>query len=414
MATLPNELLRAVLSNLYQADLCALSLCSHRLHSIAEPFLHADFVQKGNSEIPLFLRTVARKPHLSKHVKTMSVSFKRRTYPLPRFRLSDLATQDRASLRRCMPDDIFGSRDCDEWAQNLFEFEVWDAAVALLLVLFSSSLKTVTLKWFKDISEHAFSAAVLSHASNRLSPQPRPFLTNLNTVFFGGSPEFALDCHQVHQWAMIPSVKQLHADAVDDTGRAEEVSQFSTTDVSLKSSSLDAPALYCFLRSFTSLRHFSYGHLRYISYRHRRVTILDPSAVSNGLQKSKHSLESLTLTIENPKYLGGIPGSPPMGSLAGFSALKVLDVDIEMLVGWEGSTPLRYSPEQIEAFMSALPENLESLVLRNCKYAVIDCIDEIFLTGKIPVKLRSLKVSIILAPGGGRGLSRPWSVLAVG
>ena len=407
MGILPNELLRVIFSNLYQPDLYALSLCSHHLHSIAEPFLHADFVQKGNSEIPLFLRTVARKPHLSKHVRTMSVSFRRRLHPPPRFRLSDLATQDRAILRRCMPDNIFGSRNCDEWAQDLFEFEVWDAAVALLLVLFSSSLQTVTLKWFKYLSEHTFSAAVLSHASNRLSLQPQPLLSNLNTVFFGGPREPALTCHEVHQWAMIPSVKQLHAYAVDDTGRAEEVSRFSTTDVSLKSSSLDSPGMYCFLRSFTSLRHFSYGH--------RGGRILDPSAVNNGLQKSKHSLESLALTMENPEYLRGVRGSPPMGSLAGFSALKVLDVDIEMLVGWEGSSPVWYSPEQIEAFMSALPKSLESLVLRNCKYAVIDCINEIFLTSKIPLRLRRFKVSIItLTPGGGRGLSRPYSVFAVG
>jgi hypothetical protein len=55
-----------------------------------------------------------------------------------------------------------------------------------------------------------------------------------------------------------------------------------------------------------------------------------------------------------------------MGSLAGFSALKVLDIDIEMLVGWERSAPVWYSPEQIEAFMSALPKSLKSLILRNC------------------------------------------------
>jgi hypothetical protein len=49
------------------------------------------------------------------------------------------------------------------------------------------------------------------------------------------------------------------------------------------------------------------------------------------------------------------------------------------------------------------------------RYAVMDCIDEIFLTGKIPLRLRRIKVSIIiLASGGGRGLSRPQSVLAVG
>lgn len=100
-------------------------------------------------------------------------------------RLSDLSIHDRAALWKHVPSDVFGSEYCESWARDLFEVGNWHAAVAFLLVLFSSSLKGVGVHGFWDFPEQTvdYINTVLNYASQKFHPRSHPFFPKPGAVF---------------------------------------------------------------------------------------------------------------------------------------------------------------------------------------------------------------------------------------
>jgi F-box-like len=398
LSTLPIELLTAIFSQLSpeaRSALWGLSLCNRHFHAVAEPLLYRHFIQHSKLEIPCFFRTIVAQPHLLRHVRSMEVSFydlRGATNLTPFFRMSDLSFEERMSLQKYMPNDIIGPEIRETWLRHLFEDSDWHAAVALLLALLSSSLECVQVHYYRDpVHMPEYISVVLNHASGNLSTLP--FFPNLYSVLLGYFPEpsFRRRRNQVHEWLMIPTVREMKASNLKDysSGFIKRPLNSHTTHLTLDQSLLEGVPMVDFLSNLCGLEYFSYhqfGH-SYFSFK----------AALNGLASSRHTLKSLTLSSTHQIYplrLGMLPWTPDFSKLP---ALEFLDVDIEMLVGWrDGERPQDYTYQQLETFIQTLPENLKSLTIRGCGAAVNNCMDELFVKRHALAKLKKLKVSIIL------------------
>lgn len=395
LSTLPVELISAIFRGYCPtSSLWALCLCNRRLHTIAEAFLYEHFNQHSTTEIPYFLRTVARKPHLLKHVRSISVSFcdlnSAPDHP-PSFRMSNLSIEDRQCLRRYIPDD-FSPEYCDFWAQQVFEDMLWEAAVAFLLVLSSSSLECVSMHRYASPTH--FMAAfncVLSHVAKL----PRPFFPNLHRVFIEYPPVALFLSRQryfLYDWLLLPGVNQLEVTLFRDyrTTFTKRPKNSHTTHLSLKLSLLEGNPMADFLSNLCALQYFAYQQVGHSYFAFQQA--------AKGLVNSRRTLKSLTLSLTHQAYplkLGMLPATPDFSLLC---ALQTLDVEIEMLVGWRaGERQRQYDNQQLDNFIKTLPENLENLVIRGCGIAVGDCMYELFVKRRALSNLKMVKVSVIVA-----------------
>lgn len=111
-------------------------------------------------------------------------------------------------------------------------------------------------------------------------------------------------------------------------GKFEQPLLLPTKSLSLEGSGIPHPHLMRLLRYFPDLEHFRFSN---------PVNIFEPPRLLKSLRHLKHSLQSFTVTgrayivhwYSESVTLKGFP----IGSLADFARLKIIDLDVHMLLG---------------------------------------------------------------------------------
>jgi len=127
-------------------DLANVAICCKHFALLSEPFLYSTFTQTGRHCVGPLIRTLSTKPYLARYFKHLYGIYIDDT--VPQLDLSILDQDARDWIRRQLSDQLYGSEFCDTWLSKLFYPQNWDAAMALLLVLFSESLESVCIENF--------------------------------------------------------------------------------------------------------------------------------------------------------------------------------------------------------------------------------------------------------------------------
>ena len=145
---LPKELLVGVLENIGDVENRAqVSLASKRLHEAIEPMLYSSFRQTGREATGAFIRTILKKPHVVRYVKSFTAHSINSRYALatelrpvstmlPRTNFKQKIAQmmSRISLISHVQDAPWIGIDADEWLTDFYR-SYWDACTAFLLLL---------------------------------------------------------------------------------------------------------------------------------------------------------------------------------------------------------------------------------------------------------------------------------------
>jgi len=299
-------------------DLANVSLCSRRFHELAEPILYSSFTQTGENAIPAYLRTVSKKPHLTRLVKRFTAS------PWDPLDLSFIEGDEQmvSWVRSFMPASVHGELFCEDWFRVLVSGVNWDPAVALLLLLFSSSLEQLDMQSYGYGTNCTYINAVLANISlEQLKPNAVGSLLTLTRVSLEyGDTEGGMRLNYLAPFLKMKSVTDFRGHMISGEGQTQ-LAIFYTTNVKLNYSNFDAEAMRTFFRGFHSLKNFEFvdggSNVGYDD--------LCPPAARDGLLNSKDSLERLVLT-RYEDIPGDDMGDPlalqPFGSMVEFKKLR--------------------------------------------------------------------------------------------
>lgn len=425
---IPNDVLLTILEHVPQRDLTSVSLLNQQFHFLTEPILYSTFTQISQRKVPTFLRTIIERPELARHFKNLRAvdgniddRFIAGPFRHDYFNIRDFGRKSQQyTLRRYMPDQILGSKFCDDWYSLLCVrigtrgpyLPTWDSVIALLLVMLPS-LETIEFgrySWKARYGQLDDDEAFLSHALNYMrigddkaktlygypyihailhaATTHHSLLSRLRRISLSGytTPTNYVDTMDVDHFRLylrIPSITSLHGLYVTGNFESVEINK-NITKVTLIDSDLDANSLRNFLSSFHNLKVLHYAH------NNSHINPLVDNVMCDGLMNSKNSLEVFKLATN-----AECPAQEPfyrslLGSIGDFFSLKVLDIEIFALIGWPQNG---YSEHQLQVFKSAIPERIEDLTLRGCTKDVNDCLDAWLLQMKFPSRLKSVKVS---------------------
>lgn len=302
---LSNELLVEIIRHIdLTKDLANMSNTCKILSRVAEPFLYSTFTQTRRHSVAAFLRTVNTKPYLARLVKHFSARPSRIATPSLEAQL-DLSILEGKStviwLRTFLSDALYGPQFCDCWLLQIFSLKNWNATIALLLVVFSESLESISFsdyatgdgfEYIDEVLEIMNIAQNISISQNRLS--------RLNHVgmHYSGIESVDFMPLSIH-WLQLQSVKDFRGyGAFQDDQQSMEENDYSqiilpTISFSLESSNVDGEAMRNFLHCFHGLQKFEYHHSKAIRESH-----MSPHAIGIGLKNSAHCLEELTISNE--------------------------------------------------------------------------------------------------------------------
>lgn len=315
--SLPSESIGEILYLLDTKDLANVSLCSRRFRDLAEPYLYSTVSHQ--IKLPALLRTLASRPTLAQHVKHIALSDS-----APSMDMSILSEADLTWLRGCLPSNRYGEEFCRKWYNGLFLGYVNDAMFALLLELFSTTLRSIeSVPFGTEYTWYRFSAGVLGVAAVEQEYHKGTALSSLHRVTFLGHETHRMELRSLAPYLKLKSVTDFrgHINSARRTFEQdllEEELVFHTHNVCLTESNIDARELKKFLRCFHSLKRFEYEQVKGVGSHHS----LDPSALREGLANSKHCLEELTISNKNTFMGGCCDVAETLGSLADFEILR--------------------------------------------------------------------------------------------
>lgn len=316
--------------------LASVSLSSKTLHSSAEKYLYRtlDFSNDRGPAISALLRTISLRPELARYVESLII-FTPDTYmddcDLGEFDLSLLEDKEndhtRDWIREKLQDSIYGTPFCDNWYSEIFGGENGDATAAMLLVVFSR-----TLKYYKQLNAaYSFGGPYLERVlafmrSSQLEDQiPSSCLAKLENVHqdFTDSIEYKKSLYFALPFLKLKSVKCYQCTDVDFASPFRQ-QNFTQTSLILERALLRPCVYESFLQCFRNLKHFSCEFVRGLdTYAYDNqdgdedVYGLSGRAAVEGLMHSSTCLEELNLTMTEYE---GVLGNGPIQTLWGLQS----------------------------------------------------------------------------------------------
>lgn len=304
-SALSNELLIEIFRHVgLTRDFASLSSTCKLFSSLAEPFLYSTFNQTGRHSVAAFLRTVNTKPHLARLVKHFSARPHSFAAPSlePQLNLSILENENMLVwIRNFLSDALYGPEFCDNWLMQIFSRTNWNAATALLLIMFSESLESVSIANYatSDGFEYIDEVLEIMNIAQNTSTS-RHTLSRLTHVSIDYSRIEPGDFIPLTiNWLKLQSVKDFRGyGALQDYQQSLEDNDYSqiilhSISLSLENSNVHDEALRDFLHCFHSLQHFEYHYSKSVRDNH-----ISPHAIGIGLRNSSHCLEELKISNE--------------------------------------------------------------------------------------------------------------------
>lgn len=409
--TLSNELYIEIFRHLDAKSLSEISLCCHRFYDLVPPIFYRTYVQQDYDYEPdPFIRTIFEKPHLSRYVKHFTghggVGI-----------MASLPETHRSLIREGLLPNYFDHQDVVEnWCEDAFVEESWDAVTAILLLNFASSLESITMLSYGDSeivngpdNVHINTVLRKMRELQDNSKSTIPCMAKVRKVHLQSDKSLIeIQIALILPFLRLKSVREV---TVEQLGNhfGTDYDLFTglplhhhITDLSLKRCDIDDVAFRNFVQSFPSLKRF---HLEHTGGYNERP----PPVIGDHLAHLKHCLENLTIDApfwRQSQHGGWIDdesddeddyeGSdlydelPSMiGSLGQFQKLTKVKIACDILVRkgtcWD-------KPHHVEAFVKSLPPFLEHLAILSCRIRGVEA--GLSLLSQKPAHLKTLKLTV--------------------
>lgn len=328
-SSLPNELIREILTLVQPEDLENFAQLSRNVFRLAFPFLneHRALIRKYHTlrndidpgATATLLSTVIANPRIGSYVKKVDLSRLKESmanaYAKKELEIFTTAALDSECLKRPSEEDVLDER---EFWSNTIQDGNEDILLAILLPLLPN-LEALSVEagstqpnWYGSAIEQAASAT-------------RPTLCKLAHIRLNPRGGDAYHITAVQKFCALPSVRVLTAPKATGVNCLHELSPDTKSDVThlkLWESCIDSKALYEFLQGFPKLQSFTYSFENTIHWASQDAFLIRSSLLAH----CKHSLQSLTLLAPDYGFL------PFMGSLRGFETLKEVYTEWSFLI----------------------------------------------------------------------------------
>ncbi len=391
----PDEVILEIIRQVDDSKtLASISRASHRLHGFAESYLYSVFAQVDfwGEAISLFLRTLLRKPHLGRYVKTWIGMSCDATW-IPMEKLDD---EDLALLKLAARWVSCGTQDIDDWI-GLAVNGHWDTLAAVLLCLLPNLEEIEFIEYgnsegFPYVESVLQRAAQLQetstcHYNSRRSPirsglhhypeekamfmkliesgpdrrelewPPVEFaLAKLQRVSLSyyeeDFPRASITPYQILPFLNLKSVARFQVHMLGNSFSPVENHfappiatlytfplpkfKFTTSELVLTHSALSGVDLEKFMNYFTALKRFEYN----FDYDFEAITELAentdcvPPKLTSALAHLVETLEELSITQEKYREKVILPqADQPIEALTDFKQLRKLTASANMLLG---------------------------------------------------------------------------------
>ncbi|KAH6663459.1 hypothetical protein B0J14DRAFT_609043 [Halenospora varia] len=343
-----------------------------------------------------------------------------------------LAKKDLVLLRQFIPVELLGDDYCYDVLNIPDEHLAWNALATIALLACLSTVQNVKICVRRRVAmpylARIFALGRMPLETSTSDLGKHAFFSKIQHVCITSFDKMLrVETHKIisecFKLAMIPNITLVNFAESPSSysmmfGNApNSPMQIETKELGIKDSQLSPPLLKAMIAHFIALKCFRYEHGESWGLP-LPSCLLIPRTLKEGLCNSRHSLEELVLSDWNYPW-GETPEDGlrklPFGSMAEFTRLKIMDVEIEMLAGKDdffdisgansdeedsdsergglrqGSIP-QFTPEQVSMFFNALPPALQHLIIQECMGSVWDCIDEFLNRSKTPPKLQTIKV----------------------
>lgn len=402
---LPKELLVGVLENIGDVENRAqVSLASKRLHEAIEPMLYSSFRQTGREATGAFIRTILKKPHVVRYVKSFTAHSINSRYALatelrpvstilPRTNFKQKIAQmmSRISLISHVQDAPWIGIDADEWLTDFYR-SYWDACTAFLLLLLPN-IEQIQLRVYESsLSNYGErdSPRYLTKAFSGASQQTKTFLAwhkTLRSITIENWKECGPLIGSLAVFSGFESIKSFTILGSEDFDEeyyedAKIPLIADLTSLSLLSSNIEADTLKDFLSHCSQLKYLEYFH-KEVSDRYGPPDAHDnnfsPAEFGRGIDHLHKILEELVV-VASDYWLNMMPFNP-LGSLAGFEVLRLFDTTECILLGRDKTDPAYfgwtrwhqyYTIEELRESVLNLPCSLQHLTVRNCRVDIYE------------------------------------------
>jgi hypothetical protein len=410
--SLSAEIALEILSLASRTDLQNLSVCSQRFHSLTQPLLYKTFQQTGIEAIPNIIRSIVAKPHLARYIKHVDLTLFAQHEEKIDINISPISLEYRAFVRSQLRGRLAsfkGYSTAGIYNRIMSCKDNWEALAALLFIICSANLESITMQCQKY--EPTYILSILELAANR----KRPYFPKLRRVTLMPHPDFA---HQIREpiscfdeilshTLRIRHLPELHLKhffyplhtifVPDRNSQTESQETFAIKVLSITDSHLDPGYFRVTLTHFDALTHLKYQHVKPAGVSYQLHLI--PEMIEEGLFKSRHTLEVLVLEeseADDTLPHGGI--YHPLGSMGDFEKLKVIKIQASRILDYTSVCSHRdktctYTPKRGTAFTTGLPPSLEHLRLSDCRPSIYGPISQLLLSAKLPPNLKTIKVS---------------------
>jgi hypothetical protein len=358
--------------------------CNQTLNRIATPMLYLNFIESGCKSAPKLLRTALSNPQLANYVRR----YTGKGIPKGEFldvsdfsHLDFTACQERLNaLQVTLKETGATIEDMENWVIGIRKGR-WHAVTSLLVLLLPNLEDIEMINYRHDDTgdmEHALALAARLQGSGISSPFSLEHLADVSLSPFAQPdvpeaedplgfylwPESEyLHFSDMEPFLRLPSVESVAVSRLTSDGTGSGFSQlfaapepfrFSTKELEITDSCVDAWWLVRFLRVFISLRKFSYNHV---------AKEQDPDFLPQDIGKAIAHLHSCLEELEISDICeqnGKWTAPREIGSLAEFERLKSIEVSGSILFGYpddqDGSIP-------VVRLCEVLPKSVERLVL---------------------------------------------------
>jgi hypothetical protein len=344
----------------------ALALCSKRLHELTTPSVYSSFNDVGR-HLPLFLRTILRKPILATYVKRLFITAEADGYNNSDWVKQHFKEEDWRLLRAVLVEDL-DDEDAADKSMLAIQAGRWDATIAALIPKLAN-LKSMTIyeyvgdqeddesEYFSEMldrlttpSHNGRHDAVLSKLVKISVPNPANWRSAtiqgmVKLIKFPSLVSFSCSSVNGYHWHMLDPY------------------QFSIKELTLLNILFDDASFETFMRCCPQLEILSIQQDDLFNGN----GFFSPKVFGRCLSHVKSTLKSLEIIRCYEERLA-VPNK--LGSLAGMEVLEFLSLPVDMA----------FQPEQEGDDMGIngkLPTTLISLELWNCSRRIWEEMDRL-------------------------------------
>ena len=320
--SLPNELICEILKLIQPEDLENFAQTSRNVYSLAVPFLtaHRALIRKYHTlrnntsprSITDLLSQILANPCIGSYVRKVELSQlelrplsdSKVVYTKEELEIFTTAALDSECLQKPLEEEILDERDFYSQEIQVGNDDILLAILLPLLpnlVALSAEPPPTRISWYDKAVEKAAFATT-------------PTLSKLTQIRLDARGRYGIHLAEIQKFSALPSVRvitALKACGMDCLHEISPDTNSHVTHLKLWESTVDAKALYEFLRGFGKLQSFTY------SYSYTHGTPNDAFLIrASLLAHCKATLQSLTLLNSSCRFAAF------MGSLTGFEHLR--------------------------------------------------------------------------------------------